>query len=70
MTEHMQICKLCKKPKRFSAYYICQDCLIELDKFSLYIKKHPQATIAEISQGIKLPIECVQRIRRILPWTK
>ncbi|WP_010093794.1 hypothetical protein [Ornithinibacillus scapharcae] len=62
MNGHVQICKLCKKPKRYSAFYICQECLVELDKVSMFIKKNPQASIAEISYGINLPSDCVQRI--------
>lgn len=62
MSGHVQICKLCRKTKRYSAYYICQECLIELDKVSIFIKKNPLASVAEISNGINLPSDCVQRI--------
>ncbi len=62
MTNNIRICKLCKTQMKFSTFYMCQDCLFELDRVSAYIKKHHYATLDEISQGTSLTPDCVERI--------
>ncbi|WP_042149294.1 hypothetical protein [Paucisalibacillus sp. EB02] len=62
MSKHEQICKLCKKTKSYSAFYMCNNCLLELERVSAYIKKHPYAPLEEIAQGTSLTQDCVERI--------
>jgi hypothetical protein len=62
MNEHIRNCKLCKKSMEYSAFYMCHDCLQELDKVSGFLKRNPFATVEEVSIGTSLSNECVQRI--------
>lgn len=62
MSNNVRICKLCKNTMSYSAFYMCNSCLRELDQVSAYIKKHPYAPLEEISQETSLTLDCVERI--------
>ncbi|GGA73042.1 hypothetical protein [Ornithinibacillus halotolerans] len=63
-------CRLCKRPKEYSAFYMCNDCLLELEKVRTYIKKHPFATLEEISLATELSKETIGHIISFFPNTQ
>ncbi|MEN2767766.1 hypothetical protein [Ornithinibacillus xuwenensis] len=62
MCEHVRNCKLCQKQMRYSAFFICKECLIEIDTIGNYIKKHPQVSVSQIAKATNLSTESAQKI--------
>jgi hypothetical protein len=67
MDGHVRNCKLCKKPMSYSVFYMCYDCIIGLEKVSGYVRRNPQSSIEEISNGTDFSIEFVQKIIEFVP---
>ncbi|GIO25641.1 MAG TPA: hypothetical protein DCO80_03980 [Ornithinibacillus sp.] len=67
MDGHVRHCKLCQRQMSYSVFYMCIDCLLELEKVSGYVRRNPYSSIEEISQGTNLSKESVQKIINFNP---
>ncbi len=62
LSEIIRNCRLCKESMESSPFMLCPACLTESDRVQNYIKKHPLASMEEISCSTNVPLEKLEKM--------